>query len=82
MMNSILRNKNKLFIILFWILVWEILSLIIGHHDSLVKWLRRHPLTVETGVRLPYGLFRGHTFCLAEGMSLNFSGGLRWIIKN
>ncbi|MDI9495323.1 MAG: ABC transporter permease subunit [Bacillota bacterium] len=30
MMNSILRNKNKLFIILFWILVWEILSLIIG----------------------------------------------------
>jgi len=30
MMNSILRNKNKLFVILFWILVWEILSLIIG----------------------------------------------------
>ncbi|NLK63785.1 MAG: ABC transporter permease subunit [Tissierellia bacterium] len=30
MMNSILRNKNKLFIILFWIFIWEILSLIIA----------------------------------------------------
>ncbi|HOT22015.1 MAG TPA: ABC transporter permease, partial [Sedimentibacter sp.] len=30
MMNSILRNKNKLLIILFWIFVWEILSLIIA----------------------------------------------------
>lgn len=30
MMNFILRNKNKLLIILFWILIWEILSLIIN----------------------------------------------------
>ncbi len=26
-------------------------------HGSLVKWLRRCPLTAESGVRLPYGLF-------------------------
>lgn len=30
MMNSISQNKNKLLIILFWILAWEILSLIIA----------------------------------------------------
>ena len=30
MMNSILRNKSKLLIILFWIIIWEILSLIIN----------------------------------------------------
>lgn len=30
MMNSILRNKSKLFIMLLWILIWEILSLIIN----------------------------------------------------
>ena len=30
MMNFILRNKSKLLIILFWILIWEILSLIIN----------------------------------------------------
>ena len=30
MMNFILRNKSKLIIILFWILIWEILSLIIN----------------------------------------------------
>lgn len=30
MMNSILRSKNKLLIILFWVLIWEILSLIIN----------------------------------------------------
>ena len=26
-------------------------------YGPLVKWLRRRPLTAETGVRLPYGLF-------------------------
>lgn len=30
MMNSILRNKEKFLIILFWILMWEILSLIVN----------------------------------------------------
>lgn len=30
MMNSILRNKSKILNILFWILIWEILSLIIN----------------------------------------------------
>lgn len=30
MMNSIIRNKHKLLIIIFWIFVWEILSLIIN----------------------------------------------------
>ena len=39
--------------------------------DSLVKWSRRHPLTVESGVRLPYGLFfKGYSDLKTEKLNI------------
>lgn len=56
--RTMIQDKKKISIF-FWIILhsFKICVKIISvmKHGPLVKWLRRHPLTVKSGVRLPYG---------------------------
>lgn len=91
MMNSILRNKNKLLIILFWIFVWEILSLIIAQEiylpsphaafSSLMNLL----ISKDTYITIYYSTYRtlaGFFLSCIFGMFLGIISGIHKPVYN
>ncbi len=91
MMNSILRNKSKLFIILFWILIWEILSLIIAQEIYLpsphaaLSALMNLLISKDTYITIYYSTYRilaGFLFSCVTGIFLRIMGGIHKPIYN
>ena len=91
MMNSILRNKNKLLIILFWIFVWEILSLIIAQEiylpsphaafSSLMNLL----ISKDTYITIYYSTYRtltGFFLSCVFGIFLGIISGIHKTVYN
>ncbi|HAS90883.1 MAG TPA: ABC transporter permease [Clostridiales bacterium] len=91
MMNSILRNKNKLLIILFWIFVWEILSLIIAQEiylpsphaafSSLMNLL----ISKDTYITVYYSTYRtltGFFLSCVFGIFLGIISGIHKAVYN
>jgi len=90
-MNSILRNKNKLLIILFWIFVWEILSLIIAQEiylpsphaafSSLMNLL----ISKDTYITIYYSTYRtltGFFLSCVFGIFLGIISGIHKTVYN
>ena len=91
MMNFILRNKSKLLIILFWVLVWEILSLIINQEiylpsphaafSSLINLLYKK----DTYTTILYSTFRtltGFFLSCLFGIFLGIVCGIHKLVYN
>lgn len=85
MMDSIIRNKRKLFVALFWILMWEILSLIINKEiylpsphatfQALLSLLTKN----ETYITILYSTYRtlsGFLISCAAGILLGYICGI------
>ena len=91
MMNSILRNKNKLLIILFWIFVWEILSLIIAQEIYLpsphaaFSALMNLLISKDTYITIYYSTYRtlaGFFLSCIFGMFLGIISGIHKPVYN
>ena len=91
MMNFILRNKSKLLIILFWILIWEILSLIINQEiylpsphaafSSLMNLLNKKD-TYTTILYSTYRTLTGFFLSCALGILLGIICGIHKAVCN
>jgi len=91
MMNSILRNKNKLLIILFWIFVWEILSLIIAQEIYLpsphaaFSALMNLLISKDTYITIYYSTYRtlaGFFLSCVFGIFLGIISGIHKTVYN
>lgn len=91
MMNFILRNKNRFLIVLFWIIVWEIFSLIINQEiylpsphsafSSLLNLLKNK----DTYITIFYSTYRtlaGFVLSLIFGIILGIICGIHRLFYN
>lgn len=91
MKNSIIRNKNKLLIILFWILIWEVLSLIVNQEiylpspTSTFSALLNLLCEKETYITIFYSTYRtltGFFISCATGIILGYICGINKFFYN
>ncbi len=85
MMNSIFRNKHKLLIVLFWILIWEIIALIINREIYLpsphaaFSALMNLLLEKDTYITIYYSTYRtlaGFFLSCVSGVLLGIISGI------
>ena len=91
MKNSIIRNKNKLLIILFWILIWEVLSLIVNQEiylpspTSTFSALLNLLCEKETYITIFYSTYRtltGFFISCTTGIILGYICGINKFFYN